>query len=127
MIAAMSKKDFKITPDFLAGLIQKYVMYAMNTCMISLLNEGELEYLMSKLPDEIVAEHLANDDDFATQLLQFSPNAEKIDIKAFSGAFRAICMMLPYSREIGKDNFERSIYLLIRGVAMQLFQTGEEL
>lgn len=110
-----------ITPDALTDFIFHYYQYVTKTCLMRLMMGNELEYLISKLPDQTVAEHLLSDTDHAADILKMLPPKEGIDAKTVSGAFRGIFLMLPYRREIGNECFDSSIRMLIHGVVLQLF------
>lgn len=118
--ALQSEKEI-FNANFLTNLFYKYIIMVSETCLIKLMMGDELPYLISKLPDDVVREHLSHDDDFMEQIFSEFPNAEKIDKATVSGALRAICMMLAFRREIGEKNFESSIYLLIKGVMEEVF------
>ena len=110
-----------ITPDALTDFIFHYYQYVTKTCLMRLMMGNELEYLISKLPDQTVSEHLMLDTNHATDILKMLPPKEEIDAEAVSGAFRGIFLLLPYRREIGSDCFDASIRMLIHGVVLQLF------
>lgn len=82
---------------------------------------GEMDYLMRKLPEEVVMEHLQEDDDIFEQITTLIPDIKAEDAKIYTGAFRGIFLFLMYEREIGPQ-FHQVLYRTIRGIVLQMMQ-----
>jgi len=88
----------------------------------SFIASGDLELLMRKLPPEVVAEHGKNDDINVEQLFSLlSLEIPKESIEVFSAALRAIFLTMLHKQEIGEAKFEEAMYLLIKGIVIQIF------
>jgi len=90
--------------------------------LLTLMVNGEMDILMRKLPDEIVRNHHEKDDFSVEKMLNMFPKVEEKDMKAFSGAFRAVVMTLIYKREIGEEIYNDSLRLMIRGLMLQIME-----
>ncbi len=101
--------------DFLFQLYQEVNLSG----LIPILVNGDLEYLMRKLPENVVKEHQLYDDSSMEQLFALLC-PRKQNIEAFSGAFRAIFLSMSYRREIGDEIMDDVIRLMIRGMVLQL-------
>ena len=95
-------------------------MMCFNCGLANILANGDIDYLIRKLPSEVVDEHIAHDDERLIKLLMQLPQFKTLDADLFSSAFRGIFLMLPYKKEIG-PRFEEALKLCIRGVVSQMF------
>ncbi len=93
----------------------------------ALMAEGEMETIIRKLPDEIVEKHQNDDADMLTELASilpldssFFPDRKKAE--AVSGALRILFFSLLHRREIGETMYDNSLKILIKGVALELFE-----
>lgn len=111
-----------ITCDGLTDFILKVCQQVRNTGLLSIILNGEIEYLMRRLPEEIVKEHLAHDDFSMEQLFQILPIKGDKNIEAFSGAFRGIFLTMIHRREIGEKVFDDALRLMIRGLIIQIME-----
>ena len=108
------------TPEKLTELLFCIYKSVENTGLIDLMLNGDMDIIMRKLPDNLVKEHF-NEDDFSFEsLLSILSVKQKINIKAYSAAFRAVFLSIKYRREIGDAVFDDAIKLLIRGLVVQL-------
>lgn len=114
----LKKKDTFTTDTFTDFLLQAF-LEGFSLGIIPLLLNGELEILLRKLPDEIVSEHLENDDDFFKLFKYRYPNLKRLSLDKYSAAFRAIFFTSMFKREIGKY-FEKTLRILIRGIVFQM-------
>lgn len=106
--------------DKLTDLICYYLNFVTNTCLSSIMRPEEMALLLKKLPQEVVMEHLAHDDDDVMKIISMLPGSGNANIEAVSGAFRAIFFAYQYQREIGEKHFEESMRLLITGLLRPL-------
>ncbi len=113
-------------PDVQAvtGLLFDVYQLVQPSFLYSLMTSGELEYLMRRLPPEAAQKHSHTDDLNLEQLLAFFPHKSSIDTKVFSAALRAVFMTAMFKHEIGHDQFDGALWLMLRGVVMQMM--GEQ-
>jgi Transcriptional regulator len=112
----------KISVNGLTDLFMRYFKMVDETNLLKLLVSGELESLMRKLPDDMVAEHLKKDDFSLEQMIALIPSAQGKNSESFSGAFRGIFMTMLYKREIGEKIYEEALRLMIRGLVLELME-----
>lgn len=110
------------TCEKLTNLLFQIFKKVDSTCLLKIMTNGDLELLMRKLPNEIVEEHLAHDNNLMEQLILSIPQASDKDIESFSGAMRGIFLTMLHKREIGEIIFDSSLKLLISGLVMKLME-----
>lgn len=110
-----------LTCEDLTELLFQLYQQIDDTGLMQVIVNGELEYLMRKLPEEAVREHTQYDDFSVKELFSYL-NLEEADVEAYSGAFRAIFLTILFKREIGEPVYERVMKLMIRGLVMQIIE-----
>ena len=121
LLGQLEKFSEGITVDGLTDFL--YLLYkdVDQTGLIPLTANGELEYLIRRLPEDKVKEHLIYDDTSMEQLFAYlCPGKE--DIQVFSGAFRAVFLSILYQREIGEQIYDEVIRMMIRGIVIQILE-----
>ncbi len=111
-----------MTPDALTDLLFRFCKMADDSVLVPMIVSGDLELLMRRLPDEVVAAHQAQDDFSVQQLAAMLPEAEGKNLELFSAALRAVFLLLLHKREIGAPMFDDVLKMLLRGVSIQLFE-----
>ncbi|HKL98563.1 MAG TPA: TetR/AcrR family transcriptional regulator [Mobilitalea sp.] len=120
-----------ITIEGLTDLLFKAYKQVNNTGLMLIMTNGELEYLMRKLPEKAVKEHLVQDDINIEQLFSFLLQGDKSmgdrEIETFSGALRAVFMTMMYKREIGEQIYDDVIRVMLKGIVMQIMEEKSSL
>lgn len=111
-----------MTPDALTDLLFRFCKMADDSVLVPMIVSGDLELLMRRLPDEVLAAHQAQDDFSVQQLAAMLPEAEGKNLELFSAALRAVFLLLLHKREIGAPMFDDVLKMLLRGVSIQLFE-----
>ncbi|MDD4089327.1 MAG: TetR/AcrR family transcriptional regulator [Tissierellia bacterium] len=88
--------------------------------IMNIIKNREMEYLMRKLPKEIIINHHSLDDILTQKLFSRIKINDEINIDAVSASLRAIFMSMLYVEEIGEKNFDEVLKLLIKGLALQI-------
>lgn len=114
--------DFSV--ESLTKVLSDFFQLTYSMGLLPLMINGELEVLMRKLPDEIVMQHIAQDDDFLVIFCQLFPAIEKESLKTYSAAFRALFFTAAYKREIGVE-YDNALNLLIKGMVMQMWEAAK--
>lgn len=107
---------------FIESILHMY-MKVKNSFIITLVKNDDLEYLMRKLPQQVISSHHSLDDALAGQLFSILGVSISEKIEVASAALRAIFLTLLHEREIG-DYYDRVLKVLVTGVANEIF--GEE-
>lgn len=118
MMESVEKCD-EISVESFTELIFNCYMECMKVDLGSILFNGDIDYLMRKLPPEIMEQHMNSDDDMIKNLISMIPDIDMSEAETFAGAFRGIFLFLMYKDQVG-DNFEEVLKLTIRGVVIQL-------
>lgn len=110
------------SPESLTELLVFFFQMGFQTGILQLMLSGELEILIRKLPDEIVAAHIEKDDDFLQVFARLFPHLTKQELAAYSAAFRGIFFTAGHQREIG-ECYEEALHLLVRGLVLQMWSS----
>lgn len=89
---------------------------------MTIIQNDEFEYLMRKLPMELIINHHSLDDIFTNQIFSYIQVKDSVDVDVVSASLRAIFMSMIHIEEIGKKNFDDALKLLIRGLAQQIIK-----
>jgi AcrR family transcriptional regulator len=92
-----------------------------NSFMFKIFENNEMEYLIRKLPEELITEHHSFDDILVVKLFESLGVSNSNDIELASATLRAIFMTSLHKQEIGPLYMD-AIKLLITGVADQLIE-----
>lgn len=111
-----------ISVDSLADWITQMYLDSSNLSMLKVMETGDWEMLMRKLPEDVIKNHVLHDNDLILALSQYIPQIANKNLEDFAAALRAIFIMLVYKKEIGMKNFTEVLRLTIRGVVLQLLE-----
>jgi AcrR family transcriptional regulator len=122
LLAQVGRMPADIDVQTLTELI--YALYKMTkeSFMLTFLANGEMELLLRKLPPEVALAHTEKDNFDVQELLALASGLKVKNSRALSGALRAVFMVMLHEKEIGKDIFDDAMRILIRGVAMQMWE-----
>ncbi|MDD3661101.1 MAG: TetR/AcrR family transcriptional regulator [Lachnospiraceae bacterium] len=130
MHVEMSVKLQKLSHGFdaesLTDLLFDFFEMGFSIGILQLMHSGEMEVLIRKLPDEIVAEHIQEDDDFLVVLQGLFPGMSTEEVKVYSAAFRGLFFTAAYKREIGEELYDEALKLLIKGLVLQMCSERKE-
>lgn len=110
-----------ITVEGLTDFLYRLYKNVDQTGLMPLIANGELDYLIRRLPEDKVKEHLIYDDSSVEQLFAYlCPGRQNVQV--FSGAFRAVFLSMLYQREIGAEIYDEVIKMMIRGIIIQVLE-----
>ena len=109
-----------ITAERLTEVIVHFYQMIDEIPIFKLLSSDEVELLGRKLPPEVLEEHLRDDRSMVDELLEIIPGRKEVDTKALSAAFRAIFFSTLHKEEIGEENYQKALYILVFGIVDQL-------
>ena len=111
-------------PDFsaekLTNVIFDFFKMAEKLPVLKLLNSDEVELLVRKLPEDVVAEHFGNDTDMVEKVFALLPVKKNVDMKTVSAAFHAIYFATLHKKEIGEEQYDQALRMLIYGLVIQI-------
>lgn len=93
-----------------------------NPIFVRLFSGGEMEYLMRKLPDDIVAAHQQQDDMALKLLLEHLAIDDELTVNRLSAALRAAFLTIFHKREIGEEHFDDVLKTLLDGICTKYIQ-----
>lgn len=112
--------DTEFSADKLTDVIFQFYKMTENMPVLKLLNIGEVELLVRKLPREIVEEHLQDDTNMIEKMFVLFPVKKEADIKVISAAFHAIYYATLHKAEIGEEQYDEALRALIYGIVTQV-------
>lgn len=110
----------ELSAEELTDVIFKFYKMTDTMPILKLLDAGEVELLVRKLPREIVEEHFRDDTDTIEKMFALLPIKKEVDIKAVSAVFHAIYFATLHKAEIGEEQYDVALRTLIYGVVIQL-------
>lgn len=119
-LAGISKKDYNV--DTLTELIFMFFKKTDEMPILKLLDKGEVELLVRKLPKEVVEAHFQDDTDTIEQMLSIFPMKKKVNVKVVSAAFHAVYFATLHKEEIGEEHYDEALRLMIRGIVKQMLK-----
>ena len=117
-ISAIAGTEF--SAENLTDAIFEFYKMAEKMPILKLLDLGEVELLVRKLPQETVAAHLQDDTDTIEKMLALLPVKKNVNIKVISSAFHAIYYATLHKAEIGEEQYDAALRMLIYGVVAQM-------
>lgn len=110
----------ELSAEKLTDMIFEFYKKIEKMLVLKLLDAGEIEVLARKLPREIVDEHLQNDTDMIEKMLALFHVKKDVDIKVISAAFHAIYYATLHKEEIGEEQYDKALRVLIYGIVTQI-------
>lgn len=90
--------------------------------LMNIIENKEIEYLFRRLPRELIKDHHSLDSLLMGKIMKNVRLKKGADPDLLAAAFRALAMNLIYIEEIGVEEFDCMLKLLIRGIALQLIE-----
>ena len=109
-----------LSADTITDVILEFYRLTEEMPVFRLMDSGEIELLLRKLPQEVVEAHLREDTDTIRELLSLLPAKKEVDTDVLSAAFHAIYYATLHKQESGEAQYEQALRLLIRGVVTQI-------
>lgn len=106
--------------DTLTDCILRFYRRIDDSFLPRLLQGGELEYFMRTIPPELSRQHAQRDEQAMRQIFAAFPGMQAERAGVFSAALRSVFLTMLFKDEIGAEQFEETLRVLIRGVLIQL-------
>ena len=116
------EKEENIGIDKFTNLIYGLFQNVRESFLMNIIQNQELEYLMRKLPKELIKDHHSLDNILIKKVLSRIKVKESINSDVIAASLRAIFMNMIYMEEIGEENFDEMLRLLIKGIAIQVIE-----
>lgn len=116
------QKEEYIGIDKFAELIYELYQNVRQSFIMNIIQNQEFEYLIRKLPKELIMNHHSLDDILTKKIFTYIKVKDNINIDVVAASLRAIFMSMVYIEEIGEREFDEVLKLLIRGLAQQIIE-----
>ncbi|MCF6463897.1 TetR/AcrR family transcriptional regulator [Clostridium sp. Cult1] len=116
------EKEDKIGVDMFTNLIYELYQNIRHSFIMNIIQNNEFEYLIRKLPKELIINHHSLDDILTKGIFSYIKLKDNVDIDVVSASFRAIFMTMIHIDEIGEDSFDEALKLLIGALAQQIIK-----
>ncbi len=111
--------DTEFSAEKLTDVIFGFYKMTEKILILKMLDVNEVELLARKLPREIVEEHFQDDTDTIEKIFALLPVKKEVDIKVVSAAFHAIYFATLHKAEIGEEEYDEALRILIYGIVTQ--------
>ena len=111
--------DTEFSAEKLTDVIFGFYKMTEEMQILKMLDVNEVELLARKLPREIVEEHFQDDTDTIEKMFTLLPIKKEVDIKVVSAAFHAIYFATLHKAEIGEEEYDKALRILIYGTVTQ--------
>lgn len=116
------KEEEYIGVDKFTQLIYGLYQKVRQSFIMNIIKNNEFEYLMRKLPKDLIANHHSLDDILAKNIFLHIKIKEGVNIDVVTASLRAIFMSMMHIEEIGEKYIEEVLKLLIKGLAIQIVE-----
>jgi len=116
------KEEEDIGVDKFTQLIYGLYQKVRQSFIMNIIKNNEFEYLMRKLPKDLIANHHSLDDILAKNIFLHIKIKEGVNIDVVTASLRAIFMSMMHIEEIGEEYIEEVLKLLIKGLAIQIVE-----
>lgn len=121
LVQAVSQmQDNEFDTEQLIQVIYDFFKKSSVSPVLKILNSNEIELLARKLPAGVLEKHIEHDNDLIEDVLTKLTLNTDMDKNVLGAAFRAVYFITLHRDRIGEDYFEKSLYLLIKGLVLQL-------
>lgn len=121
-LANKFRKEENVGIDKFTELIYELYQNVRQSFIMNIIQNQEFEYLMRKLPKELIINHHSLDDILTKKIFSYIKIKENINIEVVTASLRAIFMSMIYIEEIGEKDFDEVLRLLIKGIAQQIVE-----
>ena len=112
--------EAKIDTNRLVQLLYDFYQDFRYSFMYTIFKNHEMELLIRKLPKEVITNHHLIDDRMVKKIVSRIDIRENVSVEIVSALFRTIAMTILHIEEIGEEQFDTTLRLVIQGVVEQI-------
>lgn len=112
--------EAKIDTNRLVQLLYDFYQDFRYSFMYTIFKNHEMELLIRKLPKEVITNHHLIDDRMVKKIVSRINIRENVSVEIVSALFRTIAMTILHIKEIGEEQFDTTLKLVIQGVVEQI-------
>ena len=112
--------ETKIDTNRLVELLYDFYQDFRYSFMYTIFKNHEMELLVRKLPKEVITNHHLIDDRMVKKIVSRINIRENVSVEIVSALFRTIAMTILHIEEIGEEQFDTTLKLVIQGIVEQI-------
>ena len=112
--------EAKIDTNHLVQLLYDFYKDFRYSFVYTIFKNHEMELLLRKLPKEAITNHHLIDDRMVKKIVSRINIRENVSVEIVSALFRTIAMTILHIEEIGEEQFDTTLKLVIQGVVEQI-------
>ena len=112
--------EAKIDTNRLVELLYDFYQDFRYSFMYTIFKNHEMELLVRKLPKEAITNHHLIDDRMVKKIVSRINIRENVSVEIVSALFRTIAMTILHIEEIGEEQFDTTLKLVIQGIVVQI-------
>ena len=112
--------ETKIDTNRLVELLYDFYQDFRYSFMYTIFKNHEMELLIRRLPKEVITNHHLIDDRMVKKIVSRINIRENVSVEIVSALFRTIAMTILHIEEIGEEEFDTTLKLVIQGVVEQI-------
>ena len=112
--------EVKIDTNRLVQLLYDFYQDFRYSFMYTIFKNHEMELLLRKLPKEAITNHHLIDDRMVKKIVSRINIRENVSVEIVSALFRTIAMTILHIEEIGEEQFDTTLKLVIQGIVEQI-------
>ena len=112
--------ETKIDTNRLVELLYDFYQDFRYSFMYTIFKNHEMELLIRKLPKEAITNHHLIDDRMVKKIVSRIDIRENVSVEIVSALFRTIAMTILHIEEIGEEQFDTTLKLVIQGIVEQI-------
>ena len=110
----------KIDTNRLVQLLYDFYQDFRYSFVYTIFKNHEMELLVRKLPKEVITNHHLIDDRMVKKIVSRINIRENVSVEIVSALFRTIAMTILHIEEIGEEQFDTTLKLVIQGIVEQI-------
>ena len=112
--------ETKIDTNRLVELLYDFYQDFRYSFMYTIFKNHEMELLIRRLPKEVITNHHLIDDRMVKKIVSRINIRENVSVEIVSALFRTIAMTILHIEEIGEEQFDTTLKLVIQGIVEQI-------
>ena len=112
--------ETKIDTNRLVQLLYDFYQDFRYSFVYTIFKNHEMELLIRKLPKEAITNHHLIDDRMVKKIVSRINIKENVSVEIVSALFRTIAMTILHIEEIGEEQFDTTLKLVIQGIVEQI-------
>ena len=112
--------ETKIDTNRLVQLLYDFYQDFRYSFMYTIFKNHEMELLVRKLPKDVITNHHLIDDRMVKKIVSRINIRENVSVEIVSALFRTIAMTILHIEEIGEEQFDIALKLVIQGIVEQI-------